>query len=294
MEEEIWLFLEWGGEGGHTYRGLRLVRRDNSDRLLTTNVDAFHSFSVKRGPIVENCEFAFMGDDFFNVHNRVYVIYDRPSQPPNSLRIIDTGDVLNSASNDTPTYTVPVIGVGDYLKFYGLNTRTPKGRAIVDSMQSVTDPNDLAAAGVLYLTLNKSPYNAGLVGWDAPSVKMWVVTFSSSTPLDQTISNYDLVQFDTMSSNGALVRNNYFHDSYDNCMRLQSSNTMVANNTFEHASSGIQVVFDQPWLEGSLGLNNITIEFNKFVSVVGCTDAKSCITIDPDVTNVVALNNTFT
>jgi len=124
-------------------------------------------------------------------------------------------------------------------------------------------------------------------------VKLWLVRFKTDTPLNKSISQYDLVQYDAKSSVSAVVRNNYFHNSYDNCMRLQASNTVIFNNTFEYASAGVQVGFDQGFLEGSLGLNNISITYNTFISVVGCSDAKSCIVVDSHVTNVVALNNTF-
>jgi len=289
-------FLEWSGKGKHIYRNLKLIRRKNPPyplRLMTTNVDAFHSFSVENGPTVENCEFAFMGDDFFNVHNRVWVIFQKPNDNSNTLQVIDTGDVLDSSKQDTPTYTCPLLVKGDIVKFYGLNTREMKGSALIESFQLITDPTLVATASTLYQVLNKPPYNSNLVGWDTASVRLYLVSFNNNTILNKSIINYDLIQYDLKSSMNTLVRNNYFHDSYDNCMRLQASNTIVTNNTFEYASSGMQVVFDQPWLEGSLGLSNITITYNTFRGVTGCTDPKTCVTIDSDITNVIVENNTF-
>ena len=37
-------------------------------RLLASNSDGFHSFSVEHGPILEQSEQAFIADDFLNVH----------------------------------------------------------------------------------------------------------------------------------------------------------------------------------------------------------------------------------
>ena len=42
--------------------------------LLASNADTFHSSCCKRGPLVEDSEMAFVADDFFNVHNRVYPV----------------------------------------------------------------------------------------------------------------------------------------------------------------------------------------------------------------------------
>lgn len=55
--------LEWGGDGGHTYDGVQLKRAANSTRLLTSNVDGFHSFSVHRGPHLKNCYFEHTGEN---------------------------------------------------------------------------------------------------------------------------------------------------------------------------------------------------------------------------------------
>lgn len=65
--------MEAGGGGAHVYRNILLGRRENPPyplRLLSSNMDAFHSFSVGKGPLLENSDFSFPGDDFFNVHNR--------------------------------------------------------------------------------------------------------------------------------------------------------------------------------------------------------------------------------
>ena len=52
--------LEWGGEGGHTYRRVSLVRTGTN--LLSSNTDGFHSFSVGRGPHIDSCNISFMGE----------------------------------------------------------------------------------------------------------------------------------------------------------------------------------------------------------------------------------------
>ena len=75
-------------------------------------------------------------------------------------------------------------------------------------------------------------------------------------------------------------------------MRLQASGAQVANNVFERASAGVRVEFDQAWLEGSLGLRDISLVNNTFVGVAGCTQANSCVAhVDADVVNFVVKDN---
>ena len=65
--------LECLGFGRNTYRDVNIRRRQNPPypfRLLASNSDGFHSFSVEHGPVLEHCELSFIADDFFNAHNR--------------------------------------------------------------------------------------------------------------------------------------------------------------------------------------------------------------------------------
>jgi len=249
-------------------------------------MDAFHSFSVAQGPLVENCEFAFMGDDFFNIHNRVFVVLP-PFNSPKTLYILDVGDVLGL--DFQPTYSMPTVAEGDSLSFYAINSTNYIGEGVVVSKSRVEDPDVIANATNVLAILNAQPYNAQILPFVPSMIQVWEVSFES-LPL---IQPYSLVQFNAQSGMGAIVRNNYFHDSYDNSMRLQASNTLVENNIFERASWGISVVFDQNWLEGSLGLHNIAILNNTFKSIQGCNTTNNCITlIGPGIQNLTIAGNT--
>jgi hypothetical protein len=43
---------------------------DKRERKKRKKEENRHPFSVGQWPVVENCEFAFIGDAFFNIHNR--------------------------------------------------------------------------------------------------------------------------------------------------------------------------------------------------------------------------------
>ena len=76
------VWVEHMGEGGNTYRRVRVTRRaaatgggplPYAPRLLAANDDGFHSMSTGVGPTVEDSELSFIADDFLNVHNRLLV-----------------------------------------------------------------------------------------------------------------------------------------------------------------------------------------------------------------------------
>eukprot|EP00041_Stephanoeca_diplocostata_P021258 m.490641 g.490641 ORF g.490641 m.490641 type:complete len:421 (-) comp21781_c0_seq5:936-2198(-) len=88
--------VEGGGRGGHVYRRVRLIRREQSTmkhhrssvmmnpvlnsvsatptRLLVANADGFHSSCVRVGPTLVDSEISFTGDDALNIHSRMSIV----------------------------------------------------------------------------------------------------------------------------------------------------------------------------------------------------------------------------
>jgi hypothetical protein len=84
---------EFDGAGGNVYDNMKVIRRPiagtaalgvgaagcgliGTRTCMTTiasNADVFHSSGVKIGPVVQNSEFSYALDDFFNSHTRVQV-----------------------------------------------------------------------------------------------------------------------------------------------------------------------------------------------------------------------------
>eukprot|EP01047_Picozoa_sp_COSAG01_P136261 COSAG01_NODE_66620_length_269_cov_1.188235_1_plen_89_part_11 len=61
--------VEYGGGGGHVWRGNRVVRNlaKRPTGLLVSNADIFQSSGVEVGPLVEGNEFTYGGDDCMNI-----------------------------------------------------------------------------------------------------------------------------------------------------------------------------------------------------------------------------------
>ncbi len=115
------------GKGGNRYRRVRVVRRPAPlpypPRLLASNLDAFHSMSCERGPILEDSEFAYLADDFINVHNRVLPLarLDR-----NILWLLDVGNCLGH------DYNGPITGK--------INSHISHGKVPIYSIYDVVYP----------------------------------------------------------------------------------------------------------------------------------------------------------
>ncbi|MES2441156.1 MAG: hypothetical protein V4584_18985 [Verrucomicrobiota bacterium] len=71
--------LEADGEGGSSFIGCRIVPGPKptgatEERLLSTSWDAFQSKTIRKGPLVENCEIADAGDDSWSVQSSDFLV----------------------------------------------------------------------------------------------------------------------------------------------------------------------------------------------------------------------------
>lgn len=291
--------LENLGAGGHIYNDCNIRRRPSAptppgygaDRLLASNSDGFHSFSVERGPTLQDSELSFMADDFINLHNRILLLacglQAVASQARGAvgrsvvLTIVDPGDVLGHASPScapfnvscmrltSTTYTMSQVVVGDELKLY---TTEPPYRQLATA---------LVSGPPVMLTRGSSTISPALPASWAPRMQPETVA-AWKVPVIATgaggVPPYGaLVQLDRLASSGAVVQRNYFHDSYNNVGRFAASNLLVAGNIFERAEDGIHVSYDivPSFLEGSLGMTNISLANNTFSDVHACGPGRS-------------------
>lgn len=71
--------LEADGEGGSTFTGCKIVPGPKpagatEERLLSSSWDAFQSKTIRKGPLVENCEISHAGDDSWSVQSSDFLV----------------------------------------------------------------------------------------------------------------------------------------------------------------------------------------------------------------------------
>eukprot|EP00035_Acanthoeca_spectabilis_P027822 m.467932 g.467932 ORF g.467932 m.467932 type:complete len:541 (-) comp27068_c0_seq1:65-1687(-) len=258
---------EFGGEGGHVYAGCRNVRRPNSNHLLSSNHDGFHSYAVAHGPTLDSVEIGYCGDDALNIHS-VFSVVLREQLDASSLYIIDTGLPGAFSFNGR---------VGDVASFFSIQTVQPLGNVTISSVNLVDDPTIVAAAVSAMHNANAQCaggcgiFNcSGVCGFYWGVNAVWEVQFDSTPP--SGVSNFALVQVKGRSAGGATIRGSHFHDAYDGVMQLRSSRATVSDNLFERAH-GMKVSTAKAWFEGAAELENIVVDSNVFVD---CCTGHGC------------------
>ena len=224
---------------------------------MALNADGFHSDGVGLGPLLQDSEISFTGDDFLNIHNRMNVVCRPLGTSGTTLAVIDLGTSLANLRS------------GDELRFYELLPHIPTsanpylGLGIVDNVQLVTDLSLLAECRAAGVAMQQPPYNALLIGVveaEIQSAKVYAITFQNSVSF---VEKFNLVNFDQRSGSNFVVKNNYFHDSVGTGGRIigKAMNGTFLNNVAERFG-GIHIYSEQCWLEGALGIRNVFLDNN--------------------------------
>lgn len=275
-------FLEVGGLGKNRYTNVSIQRKRGSPGLIALNADGFHSSDVGVGPILEDSEISFTGDDFLNIHNKMKIVCKILSST--MLAIVDPGTSFAE------------LGAFNELKFYELLPGKPtRANAFIESgiVAHCTQANMslFQECREIGKVIENSPYNVSLISTVAAEIakaQVYIVNFSA--PLTK-VSRYNLVNFEERSGSEFIVRNNHFHDSCGSGGRVitKSINGSIVNNVFSRFG-GVHIYSEQVWLEGALGIRNIYAGDNIIINARSNT---THIDVLPELRNITCINNSF-
>ena len=235
----------------HRYRNIRIVRGErprgaSEDRLLAAVADGFTHRYAFTGPILENSEFSFMGDDSINISSHVHPVLKIDGRkiivaaryPDMRLELID------------PHFNSESVGRFVDFKTWGL-IGSPKIAGIKKIKGSAALlPQELAAQW----RLRKGPQS------------FFELTFKE--PLPAALRVGDGVYFPDCNGRGFVIRNNYFHDHRAVGLRLMAEDGLVENNRFERLAFGaIELACSMGVWRESGWSRNVVIRGNRIRSV---------------------------
>ena len=262
---------EFQGEGGNAYENVSLIPRDAS-RPLSSNADGFHSSGMAHGPVLRRVTMRNLLDDYFNVHNTVQLV----AAVHTETRSLLVGDYQLFAGTNLEYATQRTLGrvaIGDRVSFFPINTFTWPALAsgVVASIAAVHDPalqhvltDTYSAASRIAL---KTPCSACRAGLNPhASAQLWNITLSETLP--SAIAALTFLNADAISNTGAVVEDCDFSGSNSNLGRWKSSGGTITNSRFSQTvNANLEISPLQNWLEGPLGIHNVTVSDNTFVGM---------------------------
>lgn len=215
------------------------------ERLLSTCADAFNVAYTRAGPVLDGCEFSYMGDDSINLHGVI-------------LPVLVWEDARTCLSvRPTTEKFDELLRAGDEVRFLTEPDYRLLDTAVIE---------DISSASASYSE------------WEATIKTIWP-TFASSTSASFYRVRFDRdlypgsngldgsdVFFEAFAStaSGYVIRNSYFHDHRARGLRLMTGSGLVESNTFERIKGvaiSIGPSFDYwkeaGWIEDVVISNNV-------------------------------------
>lgn len=234
----------------HRYNNIKIIRGEKpagatQERLLSAVADGFTHRYALTGPILENSEFSFMGDDSINISSHIHPIVE-----------IKGKKIIIAARY--PDMRLELLS----------QVITPKSKAVFASYGSWG-----ISATMKLIASKPCKGDDKLVSEDfrkrwrlRPKQSFYELTLSENLPKNIKIG--DGVYFPDMNGKGLVIRNNYFHDHRAVGLRLMAEDGLVENNRFEHIAFGaVELACSMGiWLESGW-CKNIIIRNNKIKSV---------------------------
>lgn len=177
-------------------------------RLFSTSADAFNYAYARTGPIIENCDFSFMGDDSVNLHGIAFIVAGVG------------GDVIHLLRPYGREGFASVVRPGDEVRALAQGNFDLKAATQVVSFEVEPDPDPryLALAPSLYPLAEKTG-------------KATLYRLRVAQPLP--LATGDFIEIPAIAAPGYVIRNNRFGHHRGRALRLMSSHGVVEGNAIE-------------------------------------------------------------
>lgn len=180
------------------------------ERLFSTSADGFNAAYVRKGPVLKNCDFSFMGDDAVNLHGVMLPV----------VKWLDAQSFVSMRAHWSERFD-RLIRAGDEVRFLKEPTYAVAARARVVKVD--------------YLKGGEAPYEADVKKiWptlkEAGKAAFYVVHLDQAV---EGVSAGDFCDVPATSAPGFAITGCHFHDHRARGLRLMSNDGVVLDNTFE-------------------------------------------------------------
>jgi len=238
------------GDGG-VYRGLKIVPGPippgaTEPRLMSACADGLNVASTRKGPLVDHCEFSFLGDDAVNLHGTMVPV----------LQWLDDHTFLAGYPWHSELLD-RIVRSGDPIRFLAPPSyRIAAGRTVADVVPVAEDPQKWASAlGKIWPMITVQPDRA----------RFYRVTLSE--PLPAAAASL-FAEFPATATPGYVIRDSRFHDHRGRGLRIMASDGVIAGNQFERIKgSAISLGPELGYWRESGWVENVTVARNRITDV---------------------------
>lgn len=235
--------------GQHIFRRVKIMRGPTpagatEPRLFSTSADGLNYALCVKGPLVEDCDFSFMGDDGINFHGMIAPVIEQES--PTSLLLL----------RPYPGEKIPeLVAPGMEVRFLKSGNFAIQGTGEVASFTRIVKQLEPGTPGKYYPLFRNN--------MKTPSE---VYRLTLKNPVQVPAGSF--LDIPGINSPGFIIRNSYFHDHRGRALRLMASDGLVENCRIERISQNAITIGPEYgfWREAGW-VSNLTIRNNRIKDV---------------------------
>ncbi|MFA5689240.1 MAG: hypothetical protein WC959_08860 [Kiritimatiellales bacterium] len=227
---------EYDGEKPYRLQNVRLIRRPNTARLISSCLDGFRVNFCKHGLQISDFELEGVMDDAVALPSHNSIVLKSSSSTTMTAAARDLASSFN-------------VDAGSTIDVYDSRTFVYRGSATVLSAEKLSDQEETVPAEHptrLYKGKKTTPWKLVL---DRPLA----------------VERGDTIISDRWRSDGYRIERGYFHVNFACAIRATAKNGMIRGNVFEQ-SGGIRMEMDNDWIINT-PMENIGIENNAFYGI---------------------------
>ena len=211
-------------------------------RLMSTTADGLNFAYARKGPVVQNCEFSYMGDDAINLHGVAFPILQKVS---------DTQVLVARPYNQEG--------------FEWLIQANDKVRLMQSPEFHVVNRNSIA--GFEYVgPADETQMQQIREIWSPSKTSGSIYRIDFEQPLGTVIG--DFLDIPIISASGFEISDNYFHDHRARGLRIMASDGVIARNRIERTkAAGITIGPEYLYWREAGWADNVVIDNNTLIDV---------------------------
>jgi parallel beta-helix repeat protein len=215
-----------------------------SPRLMSSSADGINFAYSRVGPVLENCDFSYMGDDSLNVHGALLPVMMVPDARTLIVARLSNNDIISR-----------VILPGDPIRILTRDTFAIEKQLKVVKVETYQGKRDID-----FQQMQKDFFTSTITRARSENYTLFAVTVDQD---HGAAVMQQVIDFPTFNCSGYVVRNNYFHDHRARGLRLMGNDGLVEGNTFERLGQcAISIGAEMGYWAEAGWVQNVTIRNN--------------------------------
>ncbi len=215
-------------------------------RLMSTTADGLNFAYTRNGPVLDQCDFSYMGDDGVNFHSVAFPV----------IRLLDKKTIITARPYKREGFP-EVVKTGDHLRLLNKGNYAIKAESEISRIETASE--ELISGETI----------RDLFPFSVHKKNFQYTVYKVHCKSDITgVAEGDFFDIPAISASGFKIINSKFHDHRARGLRIMASDGIIKNNSFEYLKqSAISMGGEYGYWREAGWVHNLVVENNKISNV---------------------------